>query len=499
MTTHVNGASLTGSGVPRHDPHAEQAVLGAIMQSAEARVTVADILTPDAFYIPAHGHIYTVVLDLAHSGIIPDPVTVGSEIVSRKITVPGGNPGPYIHTCMQACPTALNAGYYADIVAAAAAHRGMGERLARLLQVHTIGDFTDPVTIDQFEADLVNALDAAARFTTRPRPDETTRLTGGGSFFHNVPDTLPAVWGRGNHVLWAQGESLIIAAPQGVGKTTLAHQIIRARIGLQDTVLGYPVVPGRRVLLLAMDRPAQTRRAGARIFGHDDPVHIDRHLVVWEGPPPYDFAQHPDTLVKMCHQAGADTVCVDSIKDSAIGISDDAVGAGYNRARQKALAEGIEVLENHHVVKRGTNGAPPNTLADVYGSTWITSGAGSVLLLWGEAGDPLVSLRHLKQPMEEIGPLRLSHDHEAGTTTVQRGAGLLDLVKYAGVDGLTAKQAAVALFETDTPSNAQVEKARRQLGRLCASGHLHVIDGDRGGNTATRRPSVYYLAAHGPS
>lgn len=329
------------------------------------------------------------------------------------------------------------------------------------------------------------ATDAPAQQDSAP----ATPFKAGGAFFHDVPDTPPAVWGQGSEVLWAEGEALLVAAPQGVGKTTLAHQIIRARLGLQDSVLGYPVMPGRRVLLLAMDRPSQTRRAGARIFGKDDPAYLNEHLTVWEGPPPFDFAKRTDILAAMCERAKADTVVIDSIKDAAIGLSDDAVGAGYNRARQKALAEGVQIFEAHHMIKRGPNGAVPNTMADIYGSTWITSGAGSVLLLWGEAGDPLVSFRHLKQPMDEVGPFQLVHDHEAGTTAIQHTADLLDLARLGGVHGVTAAGAAEAIFETKTAKPAQREKARRRLERLVASGQLTRMDPARPGD-----PARYYLA-----
>ncbi|MBT2450935.1 bifunctional DNA primase/polymerase [Streptomyces sp. ISL-43] len=334
-------------------------------------------------------------------------------------------------------------------------------------------------------------------FTLRepePEPAEeppgaaVTSFKRGGAFFHDVPATPPAVWGAGGDVLWAEGEALLIAAPQGVGKTTLAHQLIRARLGLQQNVLGFPVAPGKVVLLLAMDRPSQTRRAGARIFGRDDPAYLNDHLVVWEGPPPFDLAKRPEILAAMCEKAKADTVVIDSIKDAAIGLSDDAVGAGYNRARQKALAEGVQVLENHHVIKRGPNGAAPNTMADIYGSTWITSGAGSVVLLWGEAGDPLVSFRHLKQPMDEVGPFHLVHDHEAGTTDVQHAADLLDMARRGGVHGVTAMAAAEAIFETKKVTPAQREKARRKLDKLTRSGHLTRVDSQTAGE-----PARYYL------
>ncbi|MFJ4867777.1 AAA family ATPase [Streptomyces sp. NPDC088757] len=321
-----------------------------------------------------------------------------------------------------------------------------------------------------------------------------TSFKAGGSFFHDVPKTPPAVWGAGSDVLWAEGEALLIAAPQGVGKTTLAHQLIRARLGLQDSVLGFPVAPGKRVLLLAMDRPSQTRRAGARIFGQDDPKYLNEHLVVWEGPPPFDLAKRTDILAAMCDRAKADTVIIDSIKDAAIGLSDDAVGAGYNRARQKALAEGVQVQELHHLVKRGPNGSAPNTIADIYGSTWITSGAGSVVLLWGEAGDPVISLRHLKQPMDEVGPFQLLQDHSAGITSIQHSADLLDMARAGGVHGLTATAAAEVLSETKKVTPAHREKARRRLEKLVAAGQLVRVD-----PTGPGEPARWYLARADPS
>ncbi|MEV5131666.1 AAA family ATPase [Streptomyces sp. NPDC053705] len=346
------------------------------------------------------------------------------------------------------------------------------------------------------DATVARMADHPPPLSLAPEPAQEPETDGlfrqGGAFFQNVPAIPPAVWGTGTEVLWAEGEALIIAAPQGVGKTTLAHQIIRARIGLQDTVLGYPVASGKRVLLLAMDRPSQTRRAGHRIFAHDDPAVLNDRLVVWEGPPPFDLAQRTDILAAMCAKAGADTVVVDSLKDAAVGLSDDQVGAGYNRARQKALAEGVQVLELHHLVKRGPNGAAPNTMADIYGSVWITSGAGSIALLWGEAGDPVVSFRHLKQPMDEVGPLHLTHDHPAGVTSVTQSADLLEMARVAGAEGLTALAAAAALFEAKTPTRAQKEKARRKLERHVTLGDLSRVEPAYAGGSAS-----YYPAARG--
>jgi hypothetical protein len=312
----------------------------------------------------------------------------------------------------------------------------------------------------------------------------------GGSFILDVPPTPPAVWGRGGEVLWAQGEALMIAAPQGVGKTTLAFQLVRARLGLQESVLGYPVVPGeQRLLYLAMDRPAQAQRAANRLFTEEEREVLNERLVFWKGPPPYDMAKQTDILAAMCEMAGADSVIVDSLKDAAIGLSDDAVGAAYNRARQKALSNGVQVLELHHNRKAGTNGGEPNTLADVYGSVWLPSGAGSVISLYGEAGDPVVSFRHLKQPMDEVGPFQVVHDHPTGVSSVMHTVDIFELVKASGPEGLTAARAAEAMYsEGKKPSLAQKEKARRRLDKLVEEGHLVKHDGPSKTSAAT-----YYL------
>lgn len=316
----------------------------------------------------------------------------------------------------------------------------------------------------------------------------------GGTFVLDVPPTPPAVWGRDDHVIWAEGEAFMLAAPQGVGKTTIALQLVRALLGLQDHVLGYPVRPTEhRVLFLAMDRPAQMRRAANRIFTEADRALLNEKLVVWQGPPPYDMSQRKDMLAVMALKAKADVVVVDSLKDAAIGLSEDAVGAGYNRTRQQCLAEGFQLIELHHTVKRGPNGAEPSALADVYGSTWLTSGAGSVVSLWGEAGDPVVKWRHLKQPMTEVGPFHVSHDHASGISTVETGPDLAAMVRRTGASGLSPSEYAIALFETVKPTPAQTEKARRLLNKKVSLGVLSVVSaGTSGGRGSSAR---YFLAA----
>ena len=282
-------------------------------------------------------------------------------------------------------------------------------------------------------------------------------------------------------MLWAEGESLMIAGPMGLGKTTLLLRLLRARLGLgDDSLLGYPIAPCEgTILYLAMDRPAPDRpRRLPDVRRTPSARSCANGVKFWRGPPPADVARKPGILTALAEIAGAAEVYLDSVKDAAIGLSEDEVGAGYNRARQTLLATGRQLAESHHTVKRGPHGKPPTDVADIYGSAWITNGTGSIILLTGEPGDPIVGLRHVRQPANEIGPLRLLHDQDAGLVTVHDRTDLVALAAASGINGLTAKCAAVALFSTAKPTPADVEKARRKLMKLTSAGLLTMVEGE---------------------
>lgn len=330
------------------------------------------------------------------------------------------------------------------------------------------------------EAKVVERLDwlriqneAKRRFDEENRPVSAERggLTDGAAFVFDVPTETPAIWGFGRSILWAAGEACIIAGPAGVGKTTLTGQLVRARLGLGDgLVLGQPVKPTTsKVLYLAMDRPQQIRRSLNRHFDSSEREVVRERLVVWKGPPPYDLAARPETLAELAAEAGADTVIVDSLKDAALGLSADEVGAAYNRARQHAIAAGVEVLELHHQTKSGEGGTRPDGLKNVYGSTWITAGAGSVWLLWGEAGDQVVEMIHLKPNGDLLGPWKVRHDHAAGVSRIESHDPLALLASVASPGWVNVSQF-TNLWGDDPKDRAARERNRRRLARLVTNG-----------------------------
>jgi AAA domain len=178
----------------------------------------------------------------------------------------------------------------------------------------------------------------------------------------------PAVWGGGSDVLWSAGETLIIEADIGVGKTTLAGQLVRALL-FGGEVLGQPVktlAPGEKVLYLALDRPEQIKRSLARQFTPDQRAALPDRLLVWGRPLPADPAENPNVLRDLAEFHDAAVVVVDSLKDAAVGLSDERVAAAYNGARKQLLATGRELVELHHLTK----GLAP------YGSVFIPAGPG---------------------------------------------------------------------------------------------------------------------------
>jgi replicative DNA helicase len=377
--------SVNGNGQPPQDQQAEQAVLGGMLLSRTAIPEVLKRLAPADFYQPAHQNLYDAILRLHGRGEPADAVTVAAELDRRRSLKRIGG-APYLHTLTAAPPNPASAGYYAKIVADKALMRRLVDTGTRITQLGYAGDDDAADVIRRAQAEL----SAATKRADGAEPGD--HAIDGAAFILDQPTSIPARWGDGTSVLWPEGEALMIAGPQGLCKTTLAGLLVRAQLGIGNTVLGLPVQDlGCRILYLAMDRPRQIARSLHRQFSEADRAVLAERLVILPGPPPADLAAQPTLLAALADRYGAEVVYVDSLKDAALRLSADEVGAAYNRARQHLLQQGADLCELHHTVKRGPDGAAPKSIADIYGSAWLTNGCGSVILLSGEPGDPIIA------------------------------------------------------------------------------------------------------------
>ena len=307
----------------------------------------------------------------------------------------------------------------------------------------------------------------------------------GAVFALDAPTTVEAVWGEDTEVLWAAGEPLLLYGPDGVGKTTIVQQIALARCGiLPADMLGYPVAVKTTgcVLYLALDRPRQIARSIRRMVSEEHRPLLSERLRVWSGSLPFDVVAAPHALAAFGLERKAHTIIIDGVKDLARSLSDEDTGMALHRAWQLCIEADIEVAGLHHPRKAQEKNRKPNTLADVYGSRWITAGCGSIILVWGDAGDPVVDLSHLKQPAEVVGPLKLLHDNVLGTTTVAEKIDPAAIVLGHVGPGLNAREITISITGDTSPVAKDIEKVRRRLNSAVKQGRIrtHITPGEHG-------------------
>jgi replicative DNA helicase len=457
--------------VPPQDVEAEQNVLGAMMVAAPTLTRVIDevqLSAQDFFYCKKHGAIYKAIRALYTSGRPVDPLSVTDALkMVEKLDEAGGK--HYVYELADKVAAAANAKHYAEIVKRHSLTRKRIEIGQRLSDPALNGD----------AAQLVSEL---AEVVSQPLADGlgvADRFTDGASFILDTPEKVTALWGKNGDVLHAAGEPLLIVAPPGCGKTTIAQQYALGQVGVPDRaeLLGLPITrPEGVVVYVASDRPSQAARSFRRMVSEADRDLLEDRLQVWRGPLPFDLASEPHMLTPFLKARGAGSVIIDSLGATSFDLASDEGGSRVFASLSDATAEGIEVVALHHDRKREQGSDKVRGLDDVYGSRWITAAAGSVVYLDGKAGDLVLKARHLKQPAEEVGPMEIRHDHISGRTVINEGVDLL----VAAVNGITVKEAAQCIFDQPEPDKNEIEKARRKLEKHANYGELERLPTELG-------------------
>ncbi|MFP5225449.1 MAG: replicative DNA helicase [Actinomycetota bacterium] len=222
--------------VPPHDLDAEESVLGAMLLSRTACSEVLETLrSGDDFYRPTHGKIFDAIRDLFARGEAVDAVTVVDELRRRgDLEQVGG--APYLHTLLQATPTAANALHYARIVGSHATLRRLIDAGTQIAQEA----FDVPEDVDMALAraeELVYGVAnrrganevASLRDLLDPAMERIEGLHARGSEITGLPTGFTEV---DRKLAGLQpGNLIIVAARPAMGKSTfainVAHHVVK--------------------------------------------------------------------------------------------------------------------------------------------------------------------------------------------------------------------------------------------------------------------------------
>jgi replicative DNA helicase len=217
---------------PPQDVAAEQSVLGGMLLSKDAIADVVEVLRVDDFYRPAHGLVYDTILDLYGRGEPADAVTVAAELTRRGEMARAGG-APYLHTLIASVPTAANAGYYATIVAEQAILRRLVVAGTRIVQMGYQPDAEIDDVVDRAQSEVYEVTERRTSEDFVPLRevlpvtwDELDAISNRNGDMVGVPTGFRELDELTNGL--HPGQMVIIAGRPGLGKSTLALDVMRA-------------------------------------------------------------------------------------------------------------------------------------------------------------------------------------------------------------------------------------------------------------------------------
>ncbi|MGW2181255.1 replicative DNA helicase [Streptomyces sp. NPDC001732] len=215
--------------VPPNSIEAEQCSLGSMIMSKDAIGEVSESgVTSEAYYHTTHGTIHDAIMDMYGKGEPVDPITLAAYLVkSGDLERIGG--APYLHTLVQAVPTAANAGYYAEIVVERFKLRRLIEAGTRIVQLGYTGkgEVSDAVNAAQAEMQAAAQLSAGGGLERVSDVDEMLEeyLV---SMDAPPPERLPLPYARLQEMLPMEpGDLVVVAARPAIGKSVVLLDIAR--------------------------------------------------------------------------------------------------------------------------------------------------------------------------------------------------------------------------------------------------------------------------------
>lgn len=231
------------------DVHAEQAVLGAMLNDPAA-VNAARLTLPvDAFFDQRHASLYAVMLDLADRDLTVEPMTVVAELGKRKQLGKWAGGTEVFDLWQHGYGIGPNLPWHVGQVRHAARLRQAREASARLTQRLTDGD--PDLVLDAIAAASIELQLAAEE----PDDQEVEGLTTWNDFHERYEREDASNWVVPG-LLRRQDIVFVLAAP-GVGKSFLSRQVVQClAAGVHPFTLA-KIKPVRTLLIDLENAPSQ--------------------------------------------------------------------------------------------------------------------------------------------------------------------------------------------------------------------------------------------------
>ena len=230
---------------------AERSVLGALLQDVKSMEMCAENLTPTDFFLPAHQVIFTAALEVMHSGMAVDLVTVEAEL-SRKGTLVGVGGTGYLVDLVSMVPTTVNLKHYIRLVLekstlrqlAAAGQTIQDQALRQEDDLQTILNSSEKRIFDivmrRTGSESLESI-STVLFRTYQQIEEYARnkggVTGVATGYYDLDNVLTGLHG---------GELILIGARPSMGKTSFAINICT-----------HAALAGKKVAVFSLEMPRE--------------------------------------------------------------------------------------------------------------------------------------------------------------------------------------------------------------------------------------------------
>lgn len=193
-----------------HDPHAEAALLGAAMLSAEACELMLLETAPEDFYVPTNRNVREAIEKAWREGAFPDAVVVAERMAAMGTLDAAGGP-PTLIEMIGNVPAIGNATRYSAIVVGKAMLRRLQGVAAEIVNVVKEDPSEVGVAIDSCRALFDNLVMPVRSRDLSPTIDDLL------SVYVDYDWVVPKLLER--------SDRLILTGPEGKGKSTLLRQL----------------------------------------------------------------------------------------------------------------------------------------------------------------------------------------------------------------------------------------------------------------------------------